>query len=239
MEKAPQGSGHGFKLLEFRKSLDKALRRWVWILGDPLWIQELYSEILVGHSNSGCSVILWFYEYNFTYNCVRGNKLRFMHHKQCKSLWQFCQNNVGDFLVSNADLLMWWVKLISVQIMLRLLMQYTLVSAYCVPFLGGKYFIISWFQFYLIWYSEKLRDVSWQTRSLTHWVRLLHVAESLLHYWNSANRLPSLSAVVSPICFAVRLHLKFKYLHSYFILENLFGQTDVWLNCELHKRIES
>ena len=46
LEQAPQGSGHGPKLLEFMKRLDNALSHTVWFLGGPVWSQELDSMIL-------------------------------------------------------------------------------------------------------------------------------------------------------------------------------------------------
>ena len=48
LEQAPQGSGHGPKLLEFKKRLDNALSHTVWFLGGPVWSQELDSMILMG-----------------------------------------------------------------------------------------------------------------------------------------------------------------------------------------------
>lgn len=44
-EQAPQG--YSPKLLEFMKCLDSTLWNKVWILGDPVWTQELDSMILV------------------------------------------------------------------------------------------------------------------------------------------------------------------------------------------------
>ena len=48
IEQALQGSGTGPKLLEFRECLENTLTLWVWILGGPVWSQELYSLIAVG-----------------------------------------------------------------------------------------------------------------------------------------------------------------------------------------------
>ena len=45
---APEGGGHGHKLLEFRKCLDGVLRHRIRILGVAVWIQELDSMILMG-----------------------------------------------------------------------------------------------------------------------------------------------------------------------------------------------
>ena len=47
MEQAVEGRGHSPELTEFRESLDTALRHRVWILGGPVWSQELDS-ILMG-----------------------------------------------------------------------------------------------------------------------------------------------------------------------------------------------
>jgi len=52
MEQAPQSSGHGPELLVFKELLDNSLRRRVWILGGPVWRQELDS-ILVSPSQLG------------------------------------------------------------------------------------------------------------------------------------------------------------------------------------------
>ena len=48
LEQAPQGSGHGPKLLEFKKHLDNALSHTVRFFGGPVWSQELDSMILMG-----------------------------------------------------------------------------------------------------------------------------------------------------------------------------------------------
>ena len=48
MEQAAQGSGHRPELLELNKHLDGTFRHTVWILGGPLWSQELDLMILVG-----------------------------------------------------------------------------------------------------------------------------------------------------------------------------------------------
>ena len=53
LEQAPQGSGHGPKLLEFKKRLDNALSHTVWFLGGPVWSQELDSMILMGSFQLG------------------------------------------------------------------------------------------------------------------------------------------------------------------------------------------
>lgn len=43
MEQAPQGSGHGSKLQEFKENLDIAFRHRIGILGVPVWHQGLDS----------------------------------------------------------------------------------------------------------------------------------------------------------------------------------------------------
>jgi len=47
-EQAPQSSGQGPKLMEFKKHLNNALRHRVWTLGGPVWSQELDWMILMG-----------------------------------------------------------------------------------------------------------------------------------------------------------------------------------------------
>ena len=47
MEQAAQGSEHGPDLPELKKHLDNMLRCRVWVLGGPVWSQELDSMILV------------------------------------------------------------------------------------------------------------------------------------------------------------------------------------------------
>ena len=53
MEQAAQGSGHGLKLPEFKKHLDNTLSHRVWILGGPVWSQQLDSVIFVGSFQAG------------------------------------------------------------------------------------------------------------------------------------------------------------------------------------------
>lgn len=48
---APQGSGHGTRLPEFKKCLAKALRNIIWFLGDSVWSQEV--DLMIYNSNSG------------------------------------------------------------------------------------------------------------------------------------------------------------------------------------------
>lgn len=48
LEQVPQGSAHGPKLLDLKKTLDNALRQRVWILGVPGRSQETDSITLVG-----------------------------------------------------------------------------------------------------------------------------------------------------------------------------------------------
>jgi len=62
LEQAPQGNGHGLRLLEFKKCLDSVLRHRIWILRGAVWSQELDSVILVCPSQLRIfyvSVILW------------------------------------------------------------------------------------------------------------------------------------------------------------------------------------
>ena len=47
-EQAAQGNGHSPRLLEFKEHLDSALRRGVWVWGDPVWSQVLNCMISVG-----------------------------------------------------------------------------------------------------------------------------------------------------------------------------------------------
>ena len=47
LKKASQGSGWGIKLPELKEHLDNTLRHRVWILGSPVWSQELELVILV------------------------------------------------------------------------------------------------------------------------------------------------------------------------------------------------
>lgn len=47
MVPAPQGSGHGPKLPEFKEHLDSALRPRIWMLSGVLWSQELDSVFFV------------------------------------------------------------------------------------------------------------------------------------------------------------------------------------------------
>lgn len=47
LEQAPQSCGYGHMLLEFKKSLENALRKMVSILGGLIWSQGLGSMILV------------------------------------------------------------------------------------------------------------------------------------------------------------------------------------------------
>ena len=46
-ERAPQGSGHGPRLLEFKERLDNALIRWVWVLGGSVCSTGLETVITV------------------------------------------------------------------------------------------------------------------------------------------------------------------------------------------------
>ena len=48
MERAAEGSGHGPEIREFKERLDTTLRHRVWILGGPVWSQELDSMTLTG-----------------------------------------------------------------------------------------------------------------------------------------------------------------------------------------------
>ena len=48
MEQAAQGSGHSTTLMEFKEHLDNAVGYRIWLLGGPLWSQELGSVVLVG-----------------------------------------------------------------------------------------------------------------------------------------------------------------------------------------------
>jgi len=43
----PRGSGYSPKFQEFKEHLDSTLRHRVWILGGPMWSQELNSAMLV------------------------------------------------------------------------------------------------------------------------------------------------------------------------------------------------
>jgi len=47
MEQASQGNDQGPEMLEFKRRLDFALRHWIWVLGGPVWSQEL-DLVLVG-----------------------------------------------------------------------------------------------------------------------------------------------------------------------------------------------
>lgn len=62
MEQAPQGSGNGPELPEFKECLDTALRHGVCILGGPVSRQWLDSMILVGFFQLGifCNSVILF-----------------------------------------------------------------------------------------------------------------------------------------------------------------------------------
>lgn len=48
LEQVPQGNSHSTELLALKKHLGKALSHIFWLLGDPMWIQELDAIIPVG-----------------------------------------------------------------------------------------------------------------------------------------------------------------------------------------------
>ena len=54
MEWAAQGSRNGPELLEFK---DSALRTGVWLLGGPVWSQELDSMIITGPFQFGTMIL--------------------------------------------------------------------------------------------------------------------------------------------------------------------------------------
>lgn len=62
LEQAPQGTGHGSKLLEFRRHMDNTLRWRVWVLGAPVRNQELDLDDPWSFLPIWCSMILWIYE---------------------------------------------------------------------------------------------------------------------------------------------------------------------------------